>query len=213
MKINLYSTRKEYKKAKFSLKDSHANPLMQFQLWLNEAIHAKVKEPTAMNIATVDKDGAPSSRIVLLKEVNDKGFVFFTNYTSRKGQAIAHDKRVALNFFWPELERQIRIEGKAYRLPAWQSDRYFASRPFKSQIGAWVSRQSKPLKNRRQLIKIYIWLRLRHLCKIKRPPFWGGYIVVPECLEFWQGRASRLHDRIIYRRKEESFWQRGYLNP
>ena len=198
MKINLYNTRQEYKRARFSLKDSHVDPLMQFQLWFNEAIHAKVKEPTAMNVATVDEDGAPSSRIVLLKEVNDRGFVFFTNYTSRKGQAIAHENRVALNFFWPELERQIRIEGKTYKLAAGESDRYFASRPVKSQIGAWASHQSKPLKNRRQLVKGYIWLRLHHIRGIKRPPFWGGYIVVPERLEFWQGRANRLHDRIIY---------------
>lgn len=210
--MDLHNIREEYRKRALSQQDCHKNPLSQFELWMNEAISAQVNEPTAMNIATVDVDGRPSSRMVLLKEVNTQGFVFFTNYHSHKGRAIEHNPYVALSFFWPELERQVRIEGKAEKISAEQSDTYFASRPYTSRIGAWASEQSAVISGYKSLLTKAALIAAKHPLNVPRPPHWGGYLVVPDCVEFWQGRPSRLHDRIRYR-LENNAWLRERLSP
>jgi len=173
---------------------------------------AQVNEPTAMNVATVGADNRPTNRVVLLKEVNPQGFVFFTNYASRKGQALAQHPFAALTFFWPELERQVRIEGKTVKIPAEQSDKYFATRPYTSRIGAWASEQSAVISNYKSLLAKAALVAAKHPLNVPRPDYWGGYLVVPETVEFWQGRPSRLHDRIRYR-KEIDNWIRERLSP
>lgn len=210
--MDLHNIREEYRKRALSQQDCHENPLSQFELWMNEAISAQVNEPTAMNIATVDVDGRPSSRMVLLKEVNAEGFVFFTNYHSHKGRAIEHNPYVALSFFWSELERQVRIEGKAEKISAEQSDTYFASRPYTSRIGAWASEQSAVISGYKSLLTKAALIAAKHPLNVPRPPHWGGYLVIPDCVEFWQGRPSRLHDRIRYR-LEHNAWLRERLSP
>ncbi|OOF69842.1 pyridoxamine 5'-phosphate oxidase [Rodentibacter caecimuris] len=210
--MELHNIREEYSKQTLSQKHCDANPLKQFEKWLNEAINAKVCEPTAVNLATVDPFGKPQNRLVLLKEVNDKGFVFFTNYHSKKGQAIAQNPSVALTFFWPELERQVRIEGKAEKISAQQSDDYFNSRPYTSRIGAWASEQSAVISSHTSLIAKAAIIAAKHPVQVPRPPHWGGYLVIPECIEFWQGRPSRLHDRICYY-LENNQWIKKRLSP
>lgn len=210
--MDLHNIREEYRKRVLSQHDCHENPIKQFELWLNEAIAGQVNEPTAVNVATVDENGRPSSRIVLLKEVNEQGFVFFTNYRGRKGRAIECNPFVALTFFWPELERQVRIEGKAVKIPAAQSDEYFASRPYSSRIGAWASEQSAVISGYQSLLARAALMAAKHPLNVPRPPHWGGYLVVPDAVEFWQGRPSRLHDRIRYR-LENSEWIRERLSP
>ena len=210
--MELHNIRDEYTKRVLSQHDCHKNPISQFEQWQKEAIHAQVNEPTAMNIATVDEQGRPNSRMVLLKEVNEQGFVFFTNYLSRKGSCIERNPYVALTFFWPELERQVRIEGKAVKIPAEQSDKYFATRPYTSRIGAWASEQSAVISNYKSLLAKAALVAAKHPLKVPRPDYWGGYLVVPETVEFWQGRPSRLHDRIRYR-KESDNWIRERLSP
>lgn len=210
--MDLHNIREEYRKRVLSQHDCHENPIKQFELWLNEAITGQVNEPTAVNVATVDENGRPSGRIVLLKEVNEQGFVFFTNYRGRKGRAIECNPFVALTFFWPELERQVRIEGKAVKIPAAQSDEYFASRPYSSCIGAWASEQSAVISGYQSLLARAALMAAKHPLNVPRPPHWGGYLVVPDAVEFWQGRPSRLHDRIRYR-LENSEWIRERLSP
>lgn len=210
--MDLHNIREEYRKRVLSQHDCHENPIKQFELWLNEAITGQVNEPTAVNVATVDENGRPSGRIVLLKEVNEQGFVFFTNYHGRKGRAIECNPFVALTFFWPELERQVRIEGKAMKIPAAQSDEYFASRPYSSRIGAWASEQSAVISGYQSLLTRAALMAAKHPLNVPRPPHWGGYLVVPDAVEFWQGRPSRLHDRIRYR-LENSEWIRERLSP
>ena len=210
--MDLHNIREEYRKRVLSQHDCHENPIKQFELWLNEAITGQVNEPTAVNVATVDENGRPSGRIVLLKEVNEQGFVFFTNYRGRKGRAIECNPFVALTFFWPELERQVRIEGKAVKIPAAQSDEYFASRPYSSRIGAWASEQSAVISGYQSLLARAALMAAKHPLNVPRPPHWGGYLVVPDAVEFWQGRPSRLHDRILYR-LENSEWIRERLSP
>ena len=210
--MDLHNIREEYRKRVLSQHDCHENPIKQFELWLNEAITGQVNEPTAVNVATVDENGRPSGRIVLLKEVNEQGFVFFTNYRGRKGRAIECNPFVALTFFWPELERQVRIEGKAVKIPAAQSDEYFASRPYSSRIGAWASEQSAVISGYQSLLARAALMAAKHPLNVPRPPHWGGYLVVPDAVEFWQGRPSRLHDRIRYR-LENSEWIRDRLSP
>lgn len=214
MDIDLHDIRQEYSKKSLEIEDCKANPFEQFKEWLDEAMHSQVNEPTAMNVATVDAEGRPSARVVLLKEVTDEGFIFFTNYQSRKGRSIADNKNVALTFFWPELERCVRIEGEAEFLAPEASDAYFASRPHTSQIGAWASEQSQPLSSKAALLGKVALIAAKHPIKVPRPPHWGGYIVKPRHIEFWQGRPSRLHDRIAYDIDGETReWGKVRLNP
>lgn len=209
--MDLHHIREEYSKRQLAKSQCAAAPLTQFRQWLNEAIQANVNEPTAMNVATVE-NGKPVSRVVLLKEVNEAGFVFFTNYQSRKGRNIDETPYVALNFFWPELERQVRIEGGITAIPEQASTEYFHSRPYTSQIGAWASEQSQPLKNKQALLARAATFALTYPLNVPKPPHWGGYLVRPEYVEFWQGRPSRLHDRICYQ-KTDHHWQISRLSP
>lgn len=209
--MDLHHIREEYSKQQLSESQCATDPLAQFRQWLDEAIQAKVNEPTAMNVATVE-NGRPVSRVVLLKELNEEGFVFFTNYRSRKGRNISETPYVALNFFWAELERQVRIEGKITPISEQASDAYFHSRPYTSQIGAWASEQSQPITGKEWLLARAAKFALQYPLSVPRPTHWGGYLVCPDYVEFWQGRPSRLHDRICYR-KQENQWQTARLSP
>ncbi|ULJ64809.1 pyridoxamine 5'-phosphate oxidase [Wielerella bovis] len=210
--MDLHGIRQEYSKRELSKKQCLDNPLAQFEVWLNEAMAAKVPEPTAMNVATADAQGRPSNRVLLLKEVNEQGFVFFSNYLSRKGQDLAVNPFVALTFFWAELERQVRVEGRVEKLAAHLSDEYFDSRPYTSRVGAWVSEQSQPIANKQIIVARAAMFGAKHPLHVPRPPHWGGYLVVPERVEFWQGRPSRLHDRISYY-LENNIWKKERLAP
>lgn len=209
----LSELRKEYTQHVLDESSVPADPLAFFGQWLDEALAAQVNEPTAMHLATIDADGFPSGRIVLLKALDSRGFSFFTNRSSRKGRAIAHDARVALTFFWPELERQVRILGKAQQLSDDESDSYFASRPRASQLGAWASMQSEALESRAKMEARFAEAAAKFEGKdVPRPPYWGGYIVSPLSIEFWQGRRSRMHDRIAFSRDAKR-WKRVRLSP
>ena len=210
--MDLHDIREDYSKQALSEADCADLPLVQLQQWLNEAMAAKVNEPTAMNVATVDANGLPSARIVLLKEVNAAGLVFFSNYHSRKGRALAAHPYAAATFFWPELERQVRVEGRVQILAAAESDAYFASRPYTSRIGAWASHQSEVIGSKNELVARAALVGARHPLQVPRPPHWGGYVVLPQRLEFWQGRPSRLHDRIQYR-LQDGAWLKERLSP
>ena len=210
--MDLHDIREDYSKQALSEADCADLPLVQLQQWLNEAMAAKVNEPTAMNVATVDANGLPSARMVLLKEVNAAGLVFFSNYHSRKGRALAAHPYAAATFFWPELERQVRVEGRVQILAAAESDAYFASRPYTSRIGAWASHQSEVIGSKNELVARAALVGARHPLQVPRPPHWGGYVVLPQRLEFWQGRPSRLHDRIQYR-LQDGAWLKERLSP
>lgn len=210
--MDLHNIREDYSKRELSEAECHADPIVQFEQWLNEAIHAEVNEPTAVNVAAVGEDGRPTSRMVLLKEVNPKGFVFFTNYHSRKGRSYTAHPFAAMTFFWPELERQVRIEGRIEKLDAAASDEYFESRPYTSRIGAWASDQSEVISSKAVLVAKAAAVGVKHPLHVPRPPHWGGYLVIPDRIEFWQGRPSRLHDRIQYRLVDGN-WIRERLSP
>ncbi len=212
--MNLSDLRTDYTLKSFNEKDVIQNPFDQFKLWFNDALEAKVNEPNAMTVATIKSDGSPSARILLFKELENEAFVFYSNYLSNKANEISFDNRVALVFFWPELQRQIRIEGKAEKIEAHKSDEYFLSRPRGSQIGAYASEQSKPLENSEELEqKTKHFEEVFSKIEITRPENWGGYAVKPNSFEFWQGRANRLHDRFLFSLNSESNWIIQRLSP
>jgi len=190
------------------------NPIVQFFRWMENALEAKVQDPNAMILATSNKKGQPDARIVLLRGVDKNGFSFFTNYKSAKGKEIVENKKVCLNFYWPELARQVRIKGVVEKLGSKVSDEYFQSRPRESQIGAWASNQSEWIENRDELNKkVEAFEKKFAGKKIPRPAHWGGYIVKPNSIEFWQGRTSRLHDRILFEKSKSGKWKISRLCP
>lgn len=211
--MSISGLRREYSRASLSEEDVNPNPVEQFSKWFSEAISAKVPEANAMSLSTVDAGGRPSSRIVLIKEFDQRGFTFFTNYDSRKGLEVAENQYAALLFYWIELERQVRIEGRVERISAVESDSYFHSRPLNSRIGAIASAQSRPVSSREALEAQVEEVQRKYGENPVRPAHWGGYRLVPDYLEFWQGRASRLHDRITYRLQADGSWQRQRLQP
>lgn len=206
--------RKEYVRAGLTEAGADPDPIEQFRLWFDETLAADLHEPNAMILATATPDGRPSARVVLLKGFDERGLVFYTNYEGRKGRELDSNPNCALVFYWGELERQVRVEGRAGRVPDAESDSYYGSRPRGSRLGAWASEQSRPVESRDALEE-----RLRRLeaeyegHEIPRPPFWGGYRVEPEAIEFWQGRENRMHDRLAYRRKGDGGWERERLQP
>jgi pyridoxamine 5'-phosphate oxidase len=210
--MNLADLRKDYALKTLDESSVHADPVTLFLEWLGEAITAQVLEPTAMTLSTVDGRGRPAGRIVLLKGADASGLTFFTNYESRKGRDLAGHPHAALTFLWKELERQVRIEGSVTKVPAADSDAYFATRPLGSRIGAIASPQSEPIENRAWLEKRWADLGEQHGLTPQRPAHWGGYRVVPDAFEFWQGRQSRLHDRLAYAR-EGGAWRIRRLAP
>ena len=205
--------RKDYERGEFDESMAAEAPLEQFSQWLSEAIAAKVPEPNAMTLATVGADGRPSTRVVLIKGFDPRGLVWYTNYRSRKGRELSGNPHAALQFHWVELERVVRIEGRVEFSDAAEADAYYASRPLASRIGAWASEQSEVLSSRAELVKRTAEMGLRHGLHPPRPPHWGGYRLIPDYWEFWQGRRSRLHDRIRYRLLESGRWARERLSP
>ena len=210
--MNLHAMRQDYSRRELSEAQCADNPITQFEQWFAEAVAAQADEPSAMNLATAGADGKPTARMVLLKETRPEGFVFFSNYLSRKGGALVENPFAALTFFWPVLERQVRIEGSVFRLPENESDDYFNSRPYASRVGAWASEQSREIDGKAVLLARAAAFAAKHPLHVPRPPHWGGYIVHPERIEFWQGRPSRLHDRICYILKNGR-WLKSRLAP
>jgi pyridoxamine 5'-phosphate oxidase len=210
--MRLADLRKQYRNGTLELEDLDADPLHQFGRWLAEAVAADLLEPNAMALATVAEGGVPRVRMVLLKGLERGRFLFYTNLESDKARELANTPRCALTFWWDALERQVRIEGSCEPASAEEADAYFASRPRESQLGAWCSPQSRAIESRAVLQERLAAVAARYPGEVPRPPFWGGYAVTPETVEFWQGRASRLHDRFRYRR-HDSGWQRMRLAP
>jgi len=210
--MNIADLRKSYEKAELSEDASASDPLKQFERWLNEAIHSEVPEPNAMTVATVASNMRPSTRVVLIKGYDERGIVWYTNYDSRKGQELAGNPFAALQFHWVELERVVRIEGRMEKISDTESDAYFHSRPLDSRIGAWASPQSQVIDGRTVLVTNAAKYAAQFMLNPPRPPHWGGYRLVPDEWQFWQGRKSRLHDRLRYRLNEGD-WIRERLAP
>ncbi|PIM51049.1 pyridoxamine 5'-phosphate oxidase [Roseateles chitinivorans] len=208
----LSDLRKSYERDELDEQLASPEPLRQFREWLQQALDAGIPEPNAMTLATVGPDGRPSTRIVLIKDIEERGLVWYTNYDSRKGRELAAHPFAALQFHWVEMERVVRIEGRVEKVDAAQSDAYFASRPLDSRLGAWASPQSQVISSRAVLVANAAKAAAQHGLNPARPPHWGGYRLVPERWEFWQGRKSRLHDRLVYR-LEQGQWVRERLAP
>lgn len=209
----LADIRKDYTLKSLEIQEVDSDPLLQFRRWMEEAIQAEALEVNAMCLSTISEDGFPNARIVLLKEL-DQGFVFFTNYESSKGKELVASPKASLTFFWPEIERQVRVLGTVGKINEKESDTYFFSRPISSQIGAWASPQSQEISDRTVIEDFQ--RRLEEKFKespIQRPPHWGGFRLIPHRIEFWQGRPSRLHDRICYELEGESVWKKVRLAP
>ncbi len=210
----LHTIRTDYNKFELLEKDLHPNPFQQFKHWLKEEFDGGNEQVNAMVLSSIGTDGLPDSRVVLLRNISFNGFTFYTNYNSKKGKDLAHDNRASLLFFWLDTQRQIRIRGHVNKLPAAVSDAYFESRPFESQVAAHVSSQSEIIANRNELD--YMFERekeKRFQTKVPKPDHWGGYVLEPEHFEFWQGRMSRLHDRIEYHLDKEHNWKINRLMP
>ena len=210
--MNIADLRKSYEKAELCEYATEANPLKQFERWLNEAIQSEVPEPNAMTVATVASNMRPSTRVVLIKGYDERGIVWYTNYDSRKGRELAGNPFAALQFHWVELERVVRIEGRMEKVSDEESDNYFHSRPLDSRIGAWASPQSQVIDGRTVLVTNAAKYAAQFMLNPPRPPHWGGYRLVPDEWQFWQGRKSRLHDRLRYR-LDEGAWLRERLAP
>jgi len=211
---DLAGIRKDYRLQTLHEKDVHADPIKQFEIWWHQATESGIDEANAMTLATCTLFGKPSARIVLLKGISDNGFVFFSNYNSHKGKQIHDNPFASLVFFWKELERQVRIEGEIKKISESESDDYFSSRPLESRIGAWISPQSEVIKSREVLEQNVADYTSRFESQnIPRPPHWGGYIVNPNLIEFWQGRPGRLHDRLQYTINEKASWKIERLAP
>ncbi len=209
----LENIRRNYKLKSLDTKDVELNPFVQFNIWFEEMLKSNLIEPTAVILATATKDGKPSARTLLLKSYDETGFVFYSNYESKKGKELAENNNASLLFYWGELERQIRIEGKVEKVTEKESEKYFKTRPFKSKVGAWASNQSTIINSRLTIVKKFLYYLAKfHSKDIPLPPYWGGYRLVPEYFEFWQGRANRLHDRVIYQ-KTNDIWKIDRLSP
>ena len=211
--MSIADLRRDYSHATLFEHDVDPDPIRQFEHWFQQTLTAEVPEPNAMSLATVGKDGKPSLRIVLLKDVDARGFTWYTNYESRKGEDLLANPQAALTFHWIPLERQVRIEGRVEKVDAAESDAYFNIRPIKSRLGAIASAQSRPIESRELLEKQFADAEAQHGDHPPRPAHWGGYRLVPEWIEFWQGRRSRLHDRIVYTRQPNGQWSRQRLQP
>lgn len=211
---DIQNLRQDYRAATLSEADTAADPIKQFEKWFNEAVAAQVYEPNAMTLSTTTSNGRPSARVMLLKGFGPEGFTFFTNYMSRKGKELAKNPWAAITFFWGPMERQIRIEGTIEKLSKEQSEQYFHSRPKGSQIGALVSPQSQEITDRTVLENKQQQLEAEYADKeIPKPAYWGGFVLKPQLVEFWQGRSSRLHDRILYKKSDKSNWKKVRLAP
>ncbi len=211
--MSIADLRKDYSHASLTETEVDPDPVKQFSKWFHEALAAEVPEANAMGLSTVGVDGRPSSRIVLIKDIDARGFTWFTNYASRKGRDLQANAFAALLFYWIPLERQVRIEGRVERVADIESDTYFNSRPLKSRLGAIASAQSEPIANREAFEAKLTDIEAQYGDQPVRPVHWGGYRLVPDHIEFWQGRQSRLHDRIVYTRDENGEWQRQRLQP
>ena len=210
--MSIADIRKDYQLKSLSELEVNSNPFSQFSSWWDDAVQSEIDEVNAMTLSTITNEGRPSSRIVLLKGFDAKGFIFFSNYNSSKAQQISSNSHVSLLFFWKELERQMRIDGVCSKVSAEESDAYFHSRPIGSRLGAWASPQSEKIKDREVLVQRLASVTQEFGLDVPRPPHWGGYHVVPTRIEFWQGRSNRLHDRILYEQQELS-WQISRLAP